>query len=59
MRKDRDGGLAAIDVDVPKLTPEELSVLPRSEWTKKRDSFVYSVWAKKAIASAEQDEKAR
>lgn len=59
MRKDRDGGLEAIDVNVPKLTSAQLTVLPRSEWEKKRDDFVYSVWAKKAIVSAERDEKAR
>lgn len=58
MREDRDGGLEAIDVNVPKLTPEQLSVLPMSEWEKKHDEFVYSVWAKKAIAAAESENKA-
>lgn len=55
MREDRDGGLEAIDVNAPKLKPEQLSVLPISEWEKQRDAFVYSVWAKKAIASAESE----
>lgn len=54
MREDRDGGLEAIDVNVPKLTPEQLSVLPMAEWEKQRDKFVYTVWAKKAIAAAER-----
>lgn len=53
MRQDRDGGLEAIDVNVPKLTPEQLSVLPMSQWQARRNDFVYSVWAKKAIASPE------
>jgi hypothetical protein len=54
MRDDRDGGLEAIEAGVPKLTPEQLSVLPMNEWQQHRDEFVYSVWAKDAIASAEQ-----
>ena len=53
MREDRDGGLEAIDADVPRLTPEQLSVLPRDQWEAKRDEFVYSTWATRAIADAE------
>lgn len=36
MQENRDSGLEAIDVQVPKLTPEQLSVLPRDEWMKRR-----------------------
>lgn len=57
MRKDRDGGLEAIDVNVPKLTPKQLCVLPRNDWEKQRDAFVYSVWARKAIAAATLENK--
>jgi dienelactone hydrolase len=53
-REDRDAGLVAIDVNVPKLTPEQLSVLPRAEWEKEREEFVYSTWARDAIADAER-----
>lgn len=51
-REDRDSGLMAIDVNVPKLTPEELNVLPLTEWEKQRDEFVYSTWVRDAIADA-------
>jgi len=44
----------AIDVNVPKLTPEQLSVLPMAEWEKQREEFVYSTWARDAIADAEK-----
>jgi len=53
-REDRDAGLVAIDVNVPNLTPEQLSVLPRAEWEKQRGEFVYSTWARDAIADAEK-----
>jgi dienelactone hydrolase len=53
-REDRDAGLVAIDVGVPKLTPEQLSVLPMAEWEKVREEFVYSAWARDAIADAEK-----
>ncbi|HEY4048520.1 MAG TPA: acetylxylan esterase [Acidobacteriaceae bacterium] len=52
MQDNRDSGLEAIDVQVPKLTPEQLSVLPRAEWMKRRSEFVYSTWAKDATAEA-------
>jgi dienelactone hydrolase len=54
-REDRDAGLVAIDVNVPKLTPEQLSVLPMAEWEKEREEFVYSTWARDAIADAERE----
>jgi hypothetical protein len=44
----------AIDVNVPNLTPEQLSALPRAEWEKHREDFVYSTWARDAIADAER-----
>jgi len=53
-REDRDAGLVAIDLNVPKLTPEQLSVLPMAEWEKVREEFVYSTWARDAIADAEK-----
>lgn len=52
MQENRDSGLEAIDVQVPKLTPEQLSVLPRDEWAERRSEFVYSAWAKDATAEA-------
>ncbi len=53
-REDRDAGLVAIDVNVPKLTTEQLSVLPMDEWQKQKDEFVYAVWARDAIAEAKK-----
>ncbi|MGA8043434.1 MAG: acetylxylan esterase [Terracidiphilus sp.] len=53
-REDRDGGLRAIDVDVPKLTPEQLSVLPMAEWERERQKFAYASWAADAIADAKR-----
>jgi hypothetical protein len=54
MREDRDAGLVAIDANVPKLTPEQLRVLPLDEWQKHRAEFVYSSWVSAAIADARQ-----
>ena len=53
MRQDRAAGLEAIDVGVPRLVPQLLSVLPMNEWQKEKDRFAYSSWARKAIADAE------
>ncbi|MDE3063541.1 MAG: prolyl oligopeptidase family serine peptidase [Acidobacteriota bacterium] len=53
-REDRDGGLLVLDVDVPKLTPEQLSVLPMAEWERERAQFVYASWAADAIADAKR-----
>lgn len=52
MRQDRDAGLLTINVGVPKLTPQQLNVLPLAEWEKQKAKFVYSSWAKAAIAAA-------
>ncbi|MFP5266895.1 MAG: alpha/beta hydrolase family protein [Acidobacteriota bacterium] len=52
MRQDRDAGLLTINVGVPKLTPEQLNVLPLAEWEKQKAQFVYGSWAKDAIAAA-------
>lgn len=53
MREDRDAGLNAIDVGVPRLTPEQLSALPIDQWQQQRDRFVYSSWVRHAQADAE------
>ncbi len=53
-REDRDAGLVAIDVNVPRMTPEQLSVLPPAEWEQEKAQFVYSTWARDAIADAEK-----
>lgn len=51
-REDRDAGLIAIDVQAPKLSPEELSALPRAEWEKQKERFVYTSWLERALAEA-------
>ena len=52
MRENRDAGLEAIDVGVPRLTPEQLSAVPIGQWETERKEFVYSAWARDAIAAA-------
>jgi dienelactone hydrolase len=52
-REDRDAGLEAVEAGVPRLTPDQLTVVPRPQWDRMRERFVYSVWAKDAIAAAE------
>lgn len=54
LRSDRDGGLNAINVGVPKLTPEQLSVLSIETWQKERDQFVYSAWVRHALQDAQE-----
>jgi len=56
MRHDRDAGLLTLDVGVPKLTPQQLNVLPMAEWEKQKTEFVYSSWARDAIAAATKDD---
>ncbi len=52
MRLDRDAGLLTVNVGVPRLTLEQLNVLPLAEWEKQKAEFVYSSWARDAIADA-------
>lgn len=51
-REDRDAGIPALAADVPRLTQEQLNVLPEAEWEKEKGRFVYSVWVEHAIADA-------
>jgi dienelactone hydrolase len=53
MRPHRDAGLEAISAGVPRLTVEQLTVVPLDEWQKRKEEFVYSHWARQAIADAE------
>lgn len=53
MRPDRDAGLEAISAGVPRLTVEQLTVMPLDEWQQRKEEFVYSHWARQAIADAE------
>lgn len=52
MRGDRDAGIVTLNADVPKLTQEQLDVLTLQQWKQQRKQFVYSTWAKDAIADA-------
>lgn len=51
-REDRDAGLIAIDVHAPKLSPEQLSALPLTDWEKQKARFVYTSWLAAALAEA-------
>lgn len=53
-RPDRDAGIVALAADVPQLTAEQLDVLPRAEWERRRAEFVYSSWLAGAAAAASQ-----
>ncbi len=54
LRDDREGGMVALAADVPRLTPEQLDVLPDEEWQSERERFVYSAWAADAIRDAQK-----
>jgi dienelactone hydrolase len=53
LRPDRAAGLEAIDAAVPKLTLQQLTVLPTDAWLREKEHLVYSSWVRKAIADAE------
>ena len=51
-REDRDAGIVAIKAGVPLLSAEQLDVLPRESWERRKDEFVYASWVKRAAAAA-------
>jgi dienelactone hydrolase len=50
-REDRDAGIRALAANVPLLTAEQLDVLPREEWEKRKPDFVYASWVERAMAA--------
>lgn len=53
-REDRDAGIRALDADVPLLTTEQLQVLPRADWDKRKQDFIYATWVQRATAAAQE-----
>ncbi|GAA3764653.1 glucuronyl esterase domain-containing protein [Terriglobus aquaticus] len=47
-----DGGIQAIAAQVPRLTADQLDVLPREKWQARKADFVYSSWLQRASAAA-------
>ena len=54
-REDRDGGIQAIAADVPRLSAEQLHVLPRDQWQLRKSEFVYSIWLQRASTAAAEN----
>ena len=52
LRDDHEGGLPALQANVPGLPPDQLDVLPREDWQKVKEDFVYSAWVEHAISAA-------
>jgi dienelactone hydrolase len=50
---DQVGGIVTLKLDVPKLSQQQLDVLPMGEWERERKQFIYSTWAQHAIAAAQ------
>ncbi len=51
MRPDHEGGIDALDVDLPNIPRADLVVLPDSDWTAMKDQLTYEAWAAKASAA--------
>ncbi len=47
-----DAGIRAITAEVPRLSTEQLTVLPRAAWDQRKSEFVYSSWLERASAAA-------
>lgn len=51
-RQDRDAGIEMLAADVPLLTAEQLDVMPRAKWEKKKNQFAYTRWVMAAEKAA-------
>ena len=58
-RDDQAGGLLTMDAGVPKLSRDQLYIMPREEWEKHRSEFVHASWAAAAIADAKNEKSAQ
>jgi dienelactone hydrolase len=59
LRDDHEGGLPALQANVPRLSPDQLDVLPRENWEKVKEDFVYSAWVAHATSAAQAQEQSR
>jgi dienelactone hydrolase len=51
-RPDRDAGIVALSTDAPLLTADQLDVLPRAEWDRRKAGFIYATWLQRAAEAA-------
>lgn len=49
--EDREGGVMALGNDVPGVPRDELNVLPKAEWQRRKEEFVYGTWVRHALAA--------
>jgi hypothetical protein len=48
----REGGVRALGTNVPALTRNQLSVLPREEWEQQKQQMIYESWVQEARGRA-------
>ena len=59
LRDDHEGGLPALQANVPGLPPDQLDVLSNEDWQKVKKDFVYSSWVEHATSAARVQAEAR
>lgn len=47
--EEREGGIRAVGTGFPALTPDQLRVVPATEWEAHRDDYIWSAWAKRTL----------
>ncbi|HEU5233416.1 MAG TPA: prolyl oligopeptidase family serine peptidase [Terriglobales bacterium] len=57
LRDDHEGGLPALQANVPGLSADQLDVLPREDWQKVKEDFVYPSWVAHATSAAHASEQ--
>ncbi len=51
MRDTREGGIDALDLNLPNIPRADLMVLPDADWQAMKDQLTYEAWAAKASAA--------
>ena len=51
MRPDHEGGIDALDLNLPSIPRADLMVLPNADWQAMKDQLTYEAWAAKASAA--------
>jgi dienelactone hydrolase len=49
-----EGGVRALDADVPNLTREQLQAVPTGEWEQHKGDFIWESWVERARAASQQ-----
>jgi hypothetical protein len=50
IREDREEGLDALCTGLPGIRPQDLIVMPASDWESLKDRLTYEAWAAKTLA---------